>query len=150
MVNAYDVPASKLIPALTEQVKRLPELEVPEWAHYAKTGSQAERPPEQPDWWYTRAASLLRKLYFRGPLGLSEFKAGYGGSKAVGYNPKHHRDAGGSVNRRILKHLEKAGLVAKTPKGRVLTPKGAALLDRSSKEIFKKLTEENPAVVRYG
>src|SRR5712691_12250326 len=150
MVNAYDVPASKLIVALTERVKQLPELEVPEWAHYVKTGSHAERPPQQPDWWYVRAASLLRKLYFRGPLGLSEFEPAYGGSKAVGYNPKHHRDAGGSVNRKILKQLEKAGLVAKTPKGRVLTPKGAALLDHSSKEIFTKISEENPALVRYG
>ena len=38
----------------------------------------------------------------------------------------------------------------KTPKGRVLTPKGAALLDNLSKEIFKKLSEENPAITRYG
>src|SRR5438309_473498 len=86
MVNAYDVPASKLIVALTERVKKLPELEVPEWAHYAKTGSHAERPPQQPDWWYVRAASLLRKLYFRGPLGLTEFETAYGGRKAVREN----------------------------------------------------------------
>jgi len=150
MVNAYDVPASKLIVALTERVKKLPEMEVPEWAHYAKTGSHAERPPQQPDWWYVRAASLLRKLYFRGPLGLTEFATAYGGSKAVAYNPKHQRDAGSSANRRILKQLEGAALVKKTPKGRVLTPKGAALLDNLSKEIFKKLSEENPAITRYG
>ena len=150
MVNSFDVPASKLIGALTERVKTLPELEVPEWAHYVKTGSHAERPPQRRDWWYVRAASILRKLYFRGPLGLSEFERAYGGSKAVAYNPKHQRDAGSSVNRRILKELERAGLVSKTPRGRVLSPKGAALLDGISKEVFKKLSEENPALTRYG
>src|SRR3989442_14656973 len=128
MVNAYDVPASKLIVALTERVKALPELAVPEWAHYVKTGSHAERPPQQPDWWYVRASSLLRKLYFRGPLGLTEFETAYGGSKAVAYNPKQQRDAGGSANRKILKQLEGAGLVEETPNGTGLDPKGASLL----------------------
>ncbi len=150
MVNPYDVPAGKLIVALAEHVKKLPELAVPEWAHFVKTGSHAERPPHEPGWWYVRAASLLRKLYFHGPLGLTEFETAYGGSKAVAYNPKHQRDAGGSINRRILKELEQAALVAKTPKGRVLTPKGTALLDNLSKDIFKKLSQENPALARYG
>src|SRR2546422_10451996 len=102
MVNAYDVPASKLIVALTERVKTLPELEVPEWAHYGKTGPHAERPPQQPDWWFVRAASLLRKLYFRGPLGLTEFDTAYGGSHGEADNPKDHRDAGTPANRRSL------------------------------------------------
>jgi len=150
MVNPYDVPASELVSALAAHVKGLPEMTVPEWAHFIKTGSHAERPPQEPGWWYVRAASLLRKLYLHGPLGLSEFESAYGGSKAVAYNPKHHRDAGGSVNRRILKQLEQAALVGKTPKGRVLTPKGTALLDNLSKEIFKRLSQENPALASYG
>src|SRR5256712_12834020 len=99
MVNAYDVPASKLIAALTERVKKLPELEVPEWAHYVKTGSHADRPPQQPDWWYVRAASLLRKLYFRGPLGLTEFETAYGGSKARSHKPKDPRETGDITHR---------------------------------------------------
>src|SRR3989442_14552052 len=148
MVNAYDVPASKLIVALTERVKTLPELAVPEWAHYVKTGSHAERPPQQPDWWYVRAASLLRKLYFRAPLGLTEFETAYGGSKAVAYNPKQQRNAGSSANRRVFKQLEVAALVKKTPKGRGLTPQGAAPLDNLSNESFKKVSEGDPAIKR--
>src|SRR2546428_2415750 len=99
MVNAYDVPASKLIVALTERVKTLPELAVPEWAHYVETGSHAERPPQQPDWWYVRASSLLRKLYLRGPLGLTEFETAYGGSKAIGNKPKDPRETGDITHR---------------------------------------------------
>jgi small subunit ribosomal protein S19e len=150
MVSAHDVPASKLIAALAEHLKKLPGMEAPEWASFVKTGSQADRPPIQPDWWFPRAGSLLRKLYLRGPAGLSELERVYGGAKAVGYAFRHHRDAGSSVIRRILKQLEQAELVAKTPKGRILTPKGVALLDKVSKDIFKQLAEERPPLVRYG
>ena len=150
MVNAYDVPASKLIDALADEIKGIPEVAPPEWSKFVKTGSHAERPPERPGWWQTRAASLMRKLYVHGPLGLGEFERAYGGPKALAYFPKHHRDAGGSINRKILKQLEQAELVAKTSKGRVLTSKGAAMLDRVSKKIFEAEAQAQPTLARYG
>jgi small subunit ribosomal protein S19e len=150
MVNVHDVPSGKLIPALAEQMKSLRGLEAPEWAHLAKTGSHAERPPQQADWWFMRAASLLRKLYLHGPVGLGDLERAYGGSKAVAYFPKHHRDAGGSSVRKILKQLEQAELVTKTPKGRILTPKGTAMLDKLSMELFKVASAADKALARYG
>jgi small subunit ribosomal protein S19e len=150
MVNVHDVPSGKLIPALAEHVKDLPGMEAPDWARFVKTGSHTERPPQNPDWWFTRAASLLRKLYLHGPMGLGDLERSYGGSKAVAYYPKHHRDAGGSSVRRMLRQLEQAELVTKTPKGRVLTPKGTAMLDRLSVELFKAAVEEDKALERYG
>jgi len=150
MVNVHDVPSGRLIPALAEQMKTLPGLEAPEWARIVKTGSHAERPPQEPDWWFTRAASLLRKLYLHGPVGLGDLERAYGGSKAVAYFPKHHRDAGGSSIRNILRQLEQAELVTKTPKGRVLTPKGTAMLDKVSVDLFKAAVEGNKALARYG
>jgi small subunit ribosomal protein S19e len=149
MVSVRDVPAKSLISALAERIKTLPELEAPSWAQYVKTGSHAERPPQQADWWHVRAASLLRKLYVHGPLGEGDLERAYGGSKAVAYFPKHHRDAGGSSIRRILKQLEQAELVAKTQKGRVLTPKGMAMLDKLSKQLLDGMVEGNKALARY-
>jgi len=149
MVNVHDVPSGKLIPALAVQVKGLPGMEEPGWARLVKTGSHAERPPNDSEWWFTRAASILRKLYLHGPVGLGDLERAYGGTKALHYFPKHHRDAGGSSIRKILKQLEQAELVSKTPKGRVLTSKGRAMLDKVSKEIFTTLAEENKALARY-
>jgi small subunit ribosomal protein S19e len=121
------------------------------WAYMVKTGSHAERPPADREWWYTRAASILRKLYLHGPLGLSDLESMYGGRKSVGYSLAHHRDGGGSNIRRILQQLESAGLVAKEgKKGRVLTNKGRSLLDRLSGEIFKELVKVNPELAKYG
>jgi small subunit ribosomal protein S19e len=150
MVNVHDVPQGKLIPALAEQVKGLPGMEAPDWARFVKTGSHAERPPQQLDWWFTRAASLLRKLYLHGPVGLGDLERAYGGTKAVAYFPKHHRDAGGSSIRNILKQLEQAELVTKTPRGRVLTPKGTAMLDKVSVELFRAAVESDKSLARYG
>ncbi len=149
MVSAHDVPSGKLIAALAEQMKSTQGVEQPDWAKLVKTGSHAERPPANADWWFTRAASLLRKLYLHGPVGLTDLERAYGGSKALKYYPKHHRDAGGSSIRKILKQLEQAELVSKTSKGRVLTPKGRAVLDKTSKEIFAALSQDDKALVRY-
>lgn len=149
MVNVHDVPSSKLIGALAEQIKGLPGFSAPEWSRWVKTGSHAERPPTNSDWWFTRAASLMRKLYLHGPIGLGDLKRAYGGSKAVAYFPKHHRDAGGSSIRKILQQLEQSELVSKTSKGRILSPKGRALMDKTSRQLFANLSEENKALARY-
>ncbi len=149
MVSARDVPSAKLIGALAAQVRSLPALQEPDWARFVKTGSHAERPPQDSEWWFTRAASLLRKLYLRGPIGLGDLERAYGGSKAVAYFPKHHRDAGGSSIRKVLKQLEAAELVSKTPKGRILTPRGRAMLDKASREIFNSMTQADKSLARY-
>ena len=149
MVSAHVVPSGKLIAALAEQMKGVPGMEQPDWSRLVKTGSHAERPPNNSEWWFTRAASLMRKLYLHGPVGLGDLERAYGGSKALHYYPKHHRDAGGSANRKILKQLEQAELVSKTPKGRVLTSKGRAMLDKASKELFSTLSQDDKALSRY-
>ncbi|MGA1975679.1 MAG: 40S ribosomal protein S19, partial [Conexivisphaerales archaeon] len=113
------------------------------WAAYTKTGSQAERPPQNKDWWYVRAASIMRKLYLHGPIGLSDLRVEYGGLTAVGYTLAHHRDAGSSNIRKIIAQLQAAGLLHKTTKGRVVTAEGRRLLDKLSTEIFKDMTKEN-------
>lgn len=151
LVRAYDVPADSLIEALAEHLRRVPEVEATPWAQFVKTGSHVEREPQQPTFWYSRAASILRKLYFHGPLGIGDLERMYGGNKQVSYFPKHHRDGGSSIIRNLLRQLESAGLVAKEgTKGRVLTPKATALLDKLSKEIFKELTKTNTVLAKYG
>jgi len=149
MVTVHDVPSAKLITALAVQMKGVPGVEQPEWSKFVKTGSHAERPPADSEWWFTRAASLMRKLYLHGPVGLTDLERAYGGTKALKYYPKHHRDAGGSSIRKILKQLEQADLVTKTPKGRVLSSKGRGMIDKVSKDVFTTLSEDNKALARY-
>jgi len=148
MPTVYDVPPDKLIARLAEYLKQVPQIKPPEWASYVKTGSHKERPPANKDWWYVRCASILRKVYLHGPISVSELQSAYGGRKKKRVTPAHHVDAGSSIIRHALHQLEEAGYVAKTPKGRVITPEGRSLLDRLSTEIFREMVKENPELAR--
>lgn len=91
----------------------------------------------------------MRKLYLHGPIGLGDLERAYGGTKALHYFPKHHRDAGGSNIRKILQQLEQAELVSKTPKGRILSSKGRAFMDKTSVQIFTPMSEHDKSLARY-
>ena len=150
MPTVYDVPQEELISRLAEHLRHVSQVAPPIWTAFAKTGSHVMRQPIEKDWWYVRAASLLRKIYLHGPIGLSELESAYGGKKEVSYAVGHHRDAGGSAIRKAIQQLEAAGLVAKQGrKGRILTGKGVSLVDRMSTEILKELAKDNVALVRY-
>ncbi len=150
MPTAYDVPPDLLINRIAEHLKHVSQISPPPWTSFSKTGSHAMRRPQERDWWYTRCASLLRKIYIHGPIGLARLESEYGGGKEVGYYPAHHRDAGGSSIRKPLQQLEAAGYVAKYGKrGRILTGKGMSLVDRQSTELLKEMAKSRPELARY-
>ncbi len=135
MVSAKDVPADALIKSLTEELKKIPEINPPEWALFVKTGPHAERRPVNDDWWYVRCASILRKISIEGKVGVGRLRTWYGGRKNFGSAPEHHVDAGGKIIRTALQQLEKAGLVKKEKVGRSLTPKGSSLVNKTATKI---------------
>ncbi len=139
MVTVYDVPADKLIEKVAKEFKKYKELTPPPWAKFVKTGVHKERPPDNPDWWYIRAASILRRIYIDGPVGVSRLRTYYGGRKKFGSAPEHFRKASGAIIRRILQQLESLGLVEKTKKGRAITPKGRSFLDKMATQVAKEV-----------
>ena len=151
MTTAYDVPADVLIDKLSEYLKEnMREIQPPEWAGYVKTGSHVERVPQSPDWWYVRSASMLRKLYMNGPVGVSRLRKDYGGRKRRGVRPAHFAKAGGNIIRTILQQLEQAGLAQKDGiKGRNVSGKGRSLLDAMSTQIKRDLDRESPELQNY-
>jgi len=151
MVKVYDVPADVLIAKLAEMLKEDSNVKPPVWSQFGKTGSHAERIPLNKDWWYARCASLLRKIYLHGPIGLTDLKSAYGGRKRVGYSHAHHRNAGGSAIRKALQQLEAGGYITKANgKGRMLTQEGMKKMDSLSKQIHGELVQALPELKRYG
>jgi small subunit ribosomal protein S19e len=149
MAKAYDVPANMLINKLSEILKK-EEITQPTWIPFVKTGSHAQRPPQQTDWYYTRCASLLRKIYLHGPIGIRDLQTMYGGTKAVGYGGEHHRDAGGAIIRTAVHNLEKLGYLDKVEgKGRTISHEGMKKIDRVSTEILHELVVKNPNLKKY-
>ncbi len=149
MAKVYDVPADLLITQLAEILKK-EDIPAPSWTPYVKTGSHADRPPQKSDWWYTRCASILRKVYVHGPIGIDDLRKIYGGGKAVSYGAAHHRVSGGAIIRKAVQGLEKLGYVEKVArKGRVTSKQGMQKLDRLATEILLKLSSETPQLKVY-
>jgi small subunit ribosomal protein S19e len=142
MVTAYDADAQKLIEKTAEKLKGVGEVKAPEWAKFAKTGTHKERPPHRIDWWHVRAAAVLRTVYERGPIGVSKLRTKYGGRKNRNVKMAHFKKGSGSVIRKVLQQLEKAGLIKAEEKGihkgRKVTAKGSSFLDNVAKDITKK------------
>jgi small subunit ribosomal protein S19e len=151
MPTPYDVPPSLLIKRITQHLKdNVDSIKPPEWAPYVKTGSHTQRTPNNPGWWYVRCASLLRKVYVKGPIGLEHLRSEYGGRKDGGFKPEHSRKSGGAIIRNALKQLEVAGLVETVKgRGRVVSPEGRKLLDLLSSELKKELEKEKPELKKY-
>lgn len=127
-----DVSQGKLVKTLAAELKRQHVVTPPDWAAFVKTGNHRQRPPLDEDWWYTRAASVLRTVYLLGPIGTEKLRTRYGGRKNRGYAPDAFETAGGNHLRKILQQLEAAKLVKQDAKGvhkgRVITPLGRQLI----------------------
>jgi small subunit ribosomal protein S19e len=139
MPTPLDVPSDALIDRLSKFLKEnVGDVAPPAWAATAKTGSHRERPPSNPDWWYGRCASLLRKLYIHGPLGIARLRVEYGGRLRKGTHIEHSRASGGSAIREPLQQLQKAGFISiEAKQGRKLTAEGIGLLNRMAADILK-------------
>ena len=116
-------------------LKQITEIQPPAWIGLVKSGSHAERVPSEPDFWFKKLAALLYSVSRR-PAGVRAMQHKYGGRKSHIVSRSHHRKAGGKIIRLGFQQLEKAGFVSKSTKkgfeGRVITPKGVALLDKAS------------------
>ena len=133
MTSIYNCDPSELVDKASEELKKIESIKAPEWAVYVKTGVHKERPPIKNDWWYVRAASVLRKIYILGPIGISKLRVKYGGKKNRGTKTEHFYKGSGSIIRKIMQQLEKEGFVKtdlkSVHKGRSITAKGKKFLD---------------------
>lgn len=142
MTTIFDVPPNDLIAEVAVKLKGISDVKPPAWASYAKTGMHKQRPPTQEDWWYLRCAAIMRTCAKLGPIGVSKLRTKYGGKQDRGHKPGRSCRGSGNVIRKALQQLEAAKLLKQAQvgkrKGRVVTPKGLALLDACAYETFKR------------
>ena len=139
MGTIYDCDQSELVEKASQELKKVNAIKAPSWAAFVKTGMHKERPPVKDEWWHIRAASVLRQIYRKGPIGVSKLRTTYGGKKNRGYKTEHFYKGSGNIIRKILQQLEAAGFVKKEEKnihkGRVLTAQGKKFLDAVAAQI---------------
>jgi len=130
-VTVKDVPAQEFVQAYAQHLKRSGKIRVPKWTDLVKTATYKELSPYDPDWYYIRAASIARKVYLRGGIGVGKLRQLYGGRQNNGTRPSHRCRASGAVPRSILQQLEKIKVLEKDTKGgRKITSNGQRDLDR--------------------
>ncbi|MBN1160054.1 MAG: 30S ribosomal protein S19e [Candidatus Diapherotrites archaeon] len=150
MATAYDVPAATLINRVAADFKGRSEFKAPEWSLYVKTGPHVQRAPDNPDWWYVRTATVLRRIYMDGPVGTQRLRTYFGGRKNRGIRPHTQQRSGGKIIRVALQQLEKAGYIKSfEKKGRVITPAGKKYLDKLAIELKKELEKTRPELAKY-
>lgn len=150
MVTLYDVPAEDLIEEVADRLED--RIEEPEWAQFVKTGVDRELPPQQDDFWYRRAASLLRKVADQGPVGVGTLATDYGGatqgSTRYRVAPPSNVDGSRNIIRTILQSLEEEDLVETAQgEGRRITDEGRSFLDEVAGDVLDEL--DRPELERY-
>lgn len=148
MVTVFDVNPNLLIDKAAEDLKNFPEIKAPSWAAFVKTSPGREIPPIRSDWWYVRAAAVLRTIYIRGPIGTEKLRVKYGARRyrSKSRQPEHFVKASGSIIRKILQQLQASGLVefeAKSvQRGRMISGTGKKFLDDIAKVIGPPVEEK--------
>jgi len=136
MSKVYEIPAQEYNDKLAAKLKTLAEFKMPEWAMYIKTGTNKTKPPVNNEWWYNRAASILRQIFINKVVGVQRLRVKYGSRKNRGMKPEIFAKASGKVIRVMLQQAEKAGFLEKVKDlkegkrfGRRLTVKGKEFLE---------------------
>jgi len=151
MTKVFDIPPDLFIEELSNVLKaNYDEITPLPWAEFVKTGSFKEKPPANPNWWYIRAASILRKLYIRPDMGVQRLRNAYGGKKKNTHKPERFVKSSGAIIRKILQQLESVQLIEKSKnKGRKLTDKGIGFLDKTAHDLKPKIVKELPTLQKY-
>ena len=92
MNPVYELNAQEYNLKLAQALKKIPEFKEPEWAGFVKSGPAKERPIDDPDFWYKRAASILRQIYKKNVVGVNRLKTKYGSKKDRGMQPEKFKD----------------------------------------------------------
>jgi small subunit ribosomal protein S19e len=139
-MSIYIVEPEKLIKTLAEKLKEYPEIKPPEGSRFWKTAFFKELAPlDSENFWYIRSASILRKVKKFGPIGVNHLRKHYGGRNRKGSGLHHSNRGSGKIIRVMLQQLEEANLIQQHEKmGRITTPEGTSLLERTSHEILRK------------
>ena len=139
-MSIYIVEPAKLIKNIADKLKEYPEINPPEGSQYWKTAFFKELAPlDSENFWYIRCASILRKVRKFGPIGVNRLRKHYGGKNRKGSGLNHSGRGGGKIIRVALQQLEDAKLLMKKEKtGRIVSPEGISLLERTAHSILRK------------
>lgn len=117
-MGIYDTAPQEYNIKLAAALKSTSQFPMPDWARYVKTGLNQSRLPDNQEWWYNRAASILRQISIHKVVGVGRLRTKYGGRKIRGMKPEKFAKASGKIIRVILQQAEAAGFLEKVKEGK--------------------------------
>lgn len=141
-VNVKDVPADVFNLALADILKREKKFEFPRWAEHVKTGCNREMPPTQENWYFIRAAAILRQAYLHKTVTVEKLRFRFGGNQHPACTPEHHRRSSGKIIRSILQSLCDLGYLkhedGSSESPRCLSKKGMDILRGVARDVAQR------------
>merc|ERR1711904_120476 len=128
--SVNDVHADIFIREYARHLQKQGKVKGPIFFELAKTASAREAAPYETKWWFTRIASIARKIYLKQGIGVGYLREVFGGSHRRGSKPAKHSRAAGNIIRKCLQQLEQLGIIEKVQAGgRKMTETGRQDLD---------------------
>nr|7QCA_ST0 Chain ST0, 40S Ribosomal protein S19 [Spraguea lophii 42_110]7QJH_RT0 Chain RT0, 40S Ribosomal protein S19 [Spraguea lophii 42_110]7QJH_ST0 Chain ST0, 40S Ribosomal protein S19 [Spraguea lophii 42_110]8BR3_ST0 Chain ST0, 40S Ribosomal protein S19 [Spraguea lophii 42_110]8P5D_ST0 Chain ST0, 40S Ribosomal protein S19 [Spraguea lophii 42_110]8P60_RT0 Chain RT0, 40S Ribosomal protein S19 [Spraguea lophii 42_110]8P60_ST0 Chain ST0, 40S Ribosomal protein S19 [Spraguea lophii 42_110] len=136
----FKVRHDTFIPALSEYLRTNKTVVPIKNFDIIKTSRGKETSPLDINWYYTRAASIIRKLLIskaknEKPLSIVRFSSEYGCAKDRGNRPNKHVRASKGIIIKILNDLQEKGWVEKKENGWTLKKEA----EEVSKQLIEKL-----------
>ena len=100
-MTVLDVDYNVFINALANKLKADGKLAQPDWTQFVKTGVTRQYSPNEQNWYYLKAAAILRRVYIQGPLGIKDFRKIFASEKQSCVGKSHHVLASGKLCRVI-------------------------------------------------
>ena len=143
--SVKDVSAAQFIAAYAAYLQKSGKIQLPKNVELLKTGLTKELAPVDLDWYYTRMATVARRVYLCPGVGVGALSKYFGGVDNKTCMRQHHRRGARGVLRHILIQMESNGLVetnhmetaegSKVTSGRTLTAKGRREMDRVARSV---------------
>ena len=142
-----DVPANKLIDQVASFLKEKNIIKIPKYAPLVKTSRANDCEPIDPDYFYYKAAAIIRKLYLTKSknIGVGSLRVMFSKKERRGSQPPKTFRAGGKIIREIIIQLKNADYIKnyggkddETNSGLYLTKNGRSQLDKIASGLMKK------------
>ena len=145
--TVFDVPTYKFINELAAFFKEKNIIKLPKYAPLVKTSRANDCEPINPDYFYYKAAAIVRKLYATKSknVGVGSLRVMFSKKERRGSQPPKTFRAGGKIIREIVIQLKNADYIKnyggkdeETDSGLFLTQKGRSELDKIASGLMKK------------
>ncbi|TNJ26500.1 Ribosomal protein S19e [Giardia muris] len=141
VTSVMRVPADRFIAAFAAHLKNEGTIKVPNFANFVKTGCSRKNAPACADWFYIKAASVMRHFYVSGttPLGVSTLAGKYSHPASGRSTPHHTRDASRKVIRSIVQQFAGQNLLlTRDGEARHISPNGRKMVEEFANSLLER------------